>query len=243
MPDPIPQPKDTPLSLIFRRLLEQAVTLRNQSTIPRHSFLSWTRRFRAPLIKIYGEDSPALEHFPFVRADVPPSNVSDELSRRISYAQRFVQALESLPAVSAAPLSGKRIFIGHGRSPLWRELKDFLADRLRLPYDEFNRESTAGHHTTDRLQTMLNEAAFAFLIMTAEEEHSDSTIHARPNVIHEIGLFQGRLGPHRAIVLFEEGCTEFSNIFGLTQIRFPRGDIKARFEEIRRVLEREGFIS
>lgn len=77
---------------------------------------------------------------------------------------------------------------------------------------------------------MLSQATFAFLVMTAEEEHADSTVHARPNVIHEVGLFQGRLGFPRAIVLLEEGCSDFSNIIGLSQIRFPSGDIQARFE-------------
>ncbi|WHZ30081.1 MAG: hypothetical protein OJF51_004883 [Nitrospira sp.] len=89
---------------------------------------------------------------------------------------------------------------------------------------------------------MLSQATFAFLVMTAEEEHADSTVHARPNVIHEVGLFQGRLGFPRAIVLLEEGCSDFSNIIGLSQIRFPSGDIQARFEDCRRVLEREGLL-
>jgi predicted nucleotide-binding protein len=62
------------------------------------------------------------------------------------------------------------------------------------------------------------------------------------NVIHEAGLFQGRLGFQRAIVVLEEGCEEFSNIQGLGQIRFPRGNISAVFENIRQVLEREGLI-
>jgi len=31
-------------------------------------------------------------------------------------------------------------------------------------------------------------------------------------------LFQGRLEFHRAIILLEEGCSEFSNIVGLNQI-------------------------
>lgn len=64
----------------------------------------------------------------------------------------------------------------------------------------------------------------------------------RKNVVHEVGLFQGRLGPRKAIILLEDGCAEFSNIVGLSQIRFPRGHISAVFEDIRRVLEREGVI-
>ena len=40
--------------------------------------------------------------------------------------------------------------------------------------------------------------------------------------MHEAGLFQGRLGFTRAIIMLEEGCEEFSNIEGLGQIRFER---------------------
>lgn len=63
------------------------------------------------------------------------------------------------------------------------------------------------------------------------------------NVIHEVGLFQGRLGFEKPIILLEEGCDEFSNVTGLGQIRFPAGAIGTKFEEIRRVLERESIIT
>jgi predicted nucleotide-binding protein len=139
-------------------------------------------------------------------------------------------------------VSGNRIFIGHGRSPAWRELKDFLKDRLHLEWDEFNRVPVAGVWTGTRLSSMLDNAAMAFLICTAEDEHADSTRHARENVIHEAGLFQGRLGFARAIILLEDSCSEFSNVHGLGQIRFPEGNISAKFEEIRNVLEREGIV-
>lgn len=137
---------------------------------------------------------------------------------------------------------GTNIFIGHGRSPAWRDLKDFVQDRLRLPYDEFNRVPVAGITNIARLSEMLDAAACAFVIMTGEDEKADGTIQARMNVIHEVGLFQGRLGFTKAIVLLEEGCEEFSNIEGLGQIRFPKGSISAKFEEIRQVLEREGVL-
>lgn len=137
---------------------------------------------------------------------------------------------------------GTNVFIGHGRSLIWRELKDFIEDRLRLPADEFNRVPVAGVTNIARLSEMLDAAAIAFLIMTGEDEQSDGKMRARMNVVHEAGLFQGRLGFTRAIVVLEEGCEAFSNIEGLGQIRFPKGNIKAAFEEIRQVLEREGII-
>jgi predicted nucleotide-binding protein len=139
-------------------------------------------------------------------------------------------------------LVGTNVFIGHGRSPAWRELKDFVKDRVRLPYDEFNRVPVAGVTNIARLSEMLDAAAIAFLVLTAEDERADGEMQARMNVIHEVGLFQGRLGFGRAIVVLEEGCSEFTNIQGLGQIRFPSGRISAAFEEIRQVLEREGLI-
>lgn len=137
---------------------------------------------------------------------------------------------------------GTNVFIGHGRSHQWRELKDFVKDKLRLPYDEFNRVPVAGTTNIARLAQMLDQSCFAFLIMTAEDEMNDGSLQARMNVIHEVGLFQGRLGFERAIVILEEGCQEFTNINGLGQIRFPKGNISAVFEQVREVLERESIV-
>jgi len=137
---------------------------------------------------------------------------------------------------------GTNVFIGHGRSFVWRDLKDFIQDRVGLPWDEFNRVPVAGVTNIARLSEMLDAAAVAFVVMTAEDEMADGALHARMNVIHEVGLFQGRLGFTKAIILLEEGCEEFTNIQGLGQIRFPKGRISAVFEDIRQVLEREGLV-
>lgn len=136
-----------------------------------------------------------------------------------------------------------RIFIGHGRSTAWRELKDFLHDRLHVAWNEFNRIPAAGVPTTVRLGELLSDSTFALLVLTAEDETAEGEMQARMNVVHEVGLFQGRLGFSRAIVLLEDGCAEFTNIAGLGQIRFPKGNIAAVFEDVRRVLEREEVIS
>ena len=138
-------------------------------------------------------------------------------------------------------IRGTKVFIGHGRSPLWRELKDFIVDRLNLPVDEFNRVPVAGITNIDRLREMLDTASIAFLLMTGEDEQLAGNFQPRMNVVHEAGLFQGRLGFRRAIIVLEEECEEFSNIEGLGQIRFTKGNIKEAFEDIRQLLEREGL--
>ena len=169
----------------------------------------------------------------------PPTmcaTLSDKISKAASHLERQARKKRTDDRV------GTNVFIGHGRSPTWRELKDFVGERLKLPWDEFNRVPVAGVTNIARLSEMLDAAAIAFLVMTAEDEMLDGGIQARMNVVHEAGLFQGRLGFTKAIVLLEEGCAEFSNIQGLGQIRFPKGNIAACFEEVRRVLEREELV-
>jgi predicted nucleotide-binding protein len=86
---------------------------------------------------------------------------------------------------------------------------------------------------------MARRASMAFLVHTAEDEQADQKVRARQNVVHETGLFQGRLGFHRAIILREDGCEDFSNLHGVQEIRFPAGDIKGSFLPVLDVINRE----
>ena len=140
-----------------------------------------------------------------------------------------------------ANLVGTNVVIGHGRSPAWKDLKDFVKERLGLPHDE--KVPIAGVTNVARLGQMLDRAAVALIVMTAEDETNDGKTQARMNVVHEVGLFQGRLGFDKAIIILEDGCEEFSNIQGLGQIRFPKSNISACFEQIREVLEREEMLA
>ena len=160
-----------------------------------------------------------------------------------------LELYEELPnntqqAVNNSPINNenKTIFIGHGRSPIWREAKDFITETLGLEYEEFDRISAAGKSINNRLEEMLGKSCMAFLIMTGEDEHLDGSEHARQNVIHEIGKCQDRFGSERAIILLEEGCQEFSNIDGIVYIDFAKGNIKEAFGDIVKVLIRESII-
>lgn len=176
--------------------------------------------------------------------DEIPKYFKDSNSVTIDIRGRSTDEAVSTVAAYLSTLTpdNRTVFIGHGRSNVWTSLRDLLTNKFHLPYEEFNREPRAGYSTKEVLVKMLDGARFAFLVMTPEDEHEDKKLHARENVVHEIGLFQGRLGFEKAIVLVEQGCEEFSNIIGLTQIRFPKGNIRAIAEDIREVLEREGLI-
>jgi hypothetical protein len=183
-----------------------------------------------------------------ITSSVQLQTVLDKIRGRVAVFARVVEGRLQQETNDLGPpalrtiADGGRIFLGHGHSPVWRDVKDFLQDRLHLPWDEFNHETPAGKSNKESLSKLLEHACFAFLMMTGEDGHPDGQ-HARENVIHEVGLFQGRLGFERAIVLLEDGCMPFSNIDGLGQIRFPKGNVKARTEEIRQVLEREGILA
>jgi predicted nucleotide-binding protein len=75
--------------------------------------------------------------------------------------------------------------------------------------------------------------------MTGEDKMSDGSLRARQNVIHEIGLFQGKLGFQRAVVLREENAESFSNLAGVDEIRFPVGGIKESISDVLAFLRRE----
>ncbi len=75
------------------------------------------------------------------------ADLANLAGRSAAHMGRVDSAMTQLAPVASA----ERVFIGHGQSHIWRELKDFIADDLHLPWDEFNRVSVPGITTTDRL--------------------------------------------------------------------------------------------
>lgn len=132
-----------------------------------------------------------------------------------------------------------KVFIGHGGDSQWKDLKDHLHEKHGYTIVAYEIGARAGHSIRDVLEDMLDESSIALLVMTGEDMDGEGKLHARENVIHETGLFQGRLGFSRAIILLEHGTEEFSNIAGIQQIRFAKGNIATTFGDVLSVLKRE----
>jgi predicted nucleotide-binding protein len=157
--------------------------------------------------------------------------LADELETIARYIEERGSALEDSD-------THNRIFIGHCSSPAWRSLHRYLEEVLGLQTPWFDDVPPQGFAAEERLRGMVEGVVAAFIVFTLEDELSGHQAVVRENVAHEIGLFQGRLGPNRAFILLEEGCEGFSGVHGVAQIRFPAGRIEASFADIRRVLER-----
>lgn len=226
-------PSPTPIVERLQKAVVRGREFSSRPTLIRDISKLWIMQARAAIADLYGKNAPEVDFW-----CPKPTTEPAAVDPRTLILNRL-PALERLLAVLTISTPAGKIFIGHGGSAEWLKLRIFISQTLALPCDEFNIEPTAGLQTGARIEIMLNSARMAFLVLTAEDRHADESMHARENVIHEVGLFQARLGPTRAIVLLEHGCKRFSNLDGLTTINFPANDLMARSEDIRGVLRRE----
>lgn len=134
------------------------------------------------------------------------------------------------------------IFVGHGHGDLYLRVVTYLTRRLNLEVDYFEDEVRAGYTNLEVVQNMLNKASFAVVVATADDATDEGKIRARQNVVHEIGLFQGKLGFRKVAVLRQNGTEEFSNLAGYQELRFDKNDINSKFEDLRQMLVREGVL-
>lgn len=74
-------------------------------------------------------------------------------------------------------------------------------------------------------------------VLTAEDLSADGQWRARQNVVHEVGLFQGRYGFDRVILLVEEGVHSVPRTADPFTVTFPRNRIDTVFWQLRRMFQ------
>ena len=142
--------------------------------------------------------------------------------------------------VEPPPMPVPKIFIGHGQDSQWRDLRDHLHDKHGYEIEAYEIGEQAGLNIQSILGTKLNRSTMALLVLTAEDPGAHGTTsRARQNVVHELGLFQGRIGFPKAIAILEDGTEDFSNLQGTHQIRFERGHIASTFGDVLATIKRE----
>jgi predicted nucleotide-binding protein len=91
----------------------------------------------------------------------------------------------------------------------WRDLKDHLQDLHGYEVIAYEVGVRAGLSIKEILEEMLTKSSFALLVLTGEDLDAEGRFHARENVIHELGLFQGGLGFRKASFYWKKECKNF----------------------------------
>ncbi|RJL32904.1 ribokinase [Bailinhaonella thermotolerans] len=135
----------------------------------------------------------------------------------------------------------KGVFIAHGANPEWRAVQRFIEERFELPVFSFESGSWGGRQVTEALAAYLERCSLAVCVLTAEDFTGDGRRLARQNVVHEVGLFHGRHGFDRVVVLAEEGCDFIPQTARPHVIPFPRNGIDRTFYRLAEMIRGHGF--
>jgi len=154
----------------------------------------------------------------------------DSLSR----VRRIMAALEPEYA-DAQPFT---VFVGHGRDPQWHVLVSHLRELHHFRVVSYETIAEFGQPAALVLDLAARSVSVALLVHAAEVQTVDGEWHAMPNVVHETGFFSAHLGPDRALVLREDSCRPFTNIAGLTELRFSDRNIREVFGDVVAMLRR-----
>ncbi|HSS22144.1 MAG TPA: nucleotide-binding protein [Pyrinomonadaceae bacterium] len=252
----MPIRKEKAVSLLEKSITKTGEVYSSSSMYLSPNFVGWERSTRLSISHVFGDNSRHIEEFN--KIDFSKDVRGGYLTARVLLESMLEEIRDYWPEDPASPPLQPSIsknsrpserfvkgcvFIGHGRSKLWARLKIFLQEDLDLDTITYESESHVGESIIPILEAMLDRATFAIVVLTAEDETSAGTKRARQNVIHEAGLFQGRLGFRRAVVIRQEGLEDFTNVAGLQYIGFSGDRIEDTFYELQRVLRREGVLS
>ena len=168
----------------------------------------------------------------------------DELESHPEHYQAKISMAErsELPLIRPASTKAHKVFLGHGGNKVWARVQMHLKDELHLNVEAWESEPRAGKHSVEVLKGLLESCTFAVIVATKEDKTAEGPIRARQNVVHEIGLFQGRIGFDKVALLEQEGIEGFSNLAGLQVIPFSGERIEGAFYELDRMLKREGLM-
>jgi sugar/nucleoside kinase (ribokinase family) len=148
----------------------------------------------------------------------------------------FIRSLDQQRRKSGLP---RGVFISHGHSPVWRVVEDFVDKYLGFPVLAFESDSWAGRQVTEALSEYLDSCSLAVCVLTAEDDVESGGRQARQNVIHELGLFQGRYGKNRVILLVEEGCDFVPDTPPERILTFPGSNIDHTFYRLGEIIHEE----
>ena len=131
------------------------------------------------------------------------------------------------------------LFVTHGHQGDWRVVQAFVEERFAVSAYSFETRCWGSRPVTEALEGYLRRCSAAICVLTAEDVTADGVRVARQNLVHEVGLFQGRHGPGSVLVLAEEGCA--SRPVGARRVGYSCLAPERAFGELERMLCAWGF--
>jgi len=122
-----------------------------------------------------------------------------------------------------------RVFVFHGRNPLWKQVADFVTGKLEIETIVLAEEHDGDVTDIDALDGAAEDASHAIVVLTADDD--------REKALHAIGYFQGLYGPNNVMVLREKAVEEFSCVAGVIYETFEGRNIAHTFPALAEEIE------
>ena len=129
---------------------------------------------------------------------------------------------------SMGPISGKKVFLVHGRDEIAREGTARFLEKLGLEAIILHEQPNAGRTIIEKVETFAG-VAFAVVLLTPDDvggiasNPSALNPRARQNVILELGYFIGRLGRAHVAALLKGDVEKPSDYDGVVYITMDSG--------------------
>jgi sugar/nucleoside kinase (ribokinase family) len=150
--------------------------------------------------------------------------------------------LRRAPATREPSPPPRDVFIVHDGNPQWQAVQRFVDVECGLRTFELSMLATSGAGTAMVMGDLLRRCGFAVCVLSVGDAPPGGRYRLDQDLVHQVGLFQGRYGFGRVALLAEEGCETFSNIAGLIRLDFPVGRVDAVLLELERMFVREGLL-
>jgi predicted nucleotide-binding protein len=123
------------------------------------------------------------------------------------------------------------VFLGHGHGSDWKMLKQAI-EEAGYPVLAFESAPRAGDVNLHVIEASIRSARVAVLHLTPDDEMASGLFRGRQNVVHEIGYAQGALGTRQVVIVQHEGVEMFSNLDGVSVVRYQANSLFDKLEEV-----------
>ena len=103
----------------LKKLLARGKEILKSGNVKRGQLQMWSGAIRHAIAKVYGIDH-AVSNVLSPKLISDNIVVQDEFQKRIEQLEHFIASIDAIGRSAFSKSAGGRIFIGHGRSPMWR---------------------------------------------------------------------------------------------------------------------------